>query len=196
MDGDDLSDDVFIDKHVINTDELRISDGQIPTIPISSCAKVGGCVGKDEEEVRIYAPLDYDEAFSESRHENYFYPDNEIVCEGWRSYKLSDDEPFGPIVNGPGQPIKNNDKNTSSSAYYRPADSVKPVTKPVFNDSVTHKVIGHTMYTYCRKSLNVFLFTQRSLCWAIRESGRHRFLSTSQLESLRLGPSRPPSELP
>lgn len=147
MDGDDLSDDVFIDKHVvINRDELRIAKGQIPTIPISSGARAGGCVDKDEEEVRIYAPVDYDDGLGGRRHENYFYPDNAAICEGWRSYKIEDEEPFGPIADGPaGAPIKIN--NHSSSTYFRPADATasKRAVRPDFDASVTHKVNIHAL---------------------------------------------------
>lgn len=134
MDGDDLSDDVFIDKNtVINSDELRI-DRQIPTIPISSGAKAGGGVGKDEDEVRIYAPLDYDDACG-TQYENYFYPDNEVVSEGWRSYKIEDEHPFGPITDGPA--INNHNRilpmcNNNNVAA--------PKAKQDFDANVTHKV--------------------------------------------------------
>lgn len=136
MDGDDLSDDVFIDKHVINRDELRIAENQIPTIPISSGARAGGCIGKGEDDVRIYAPVDYDDAFTKNRHDNYFYPDNEQVAEGWRSFKIEDEEPFGPITDGP--PVKNN--NHSSSTYYQPAAAPQKKNRPDFDASVSHKV--------------------------------------------------------
>lgn len=139
MDGDDLSDDVFIDKHVINPDELRVADGQIPTIPISTGARVGGGVGRDEDEVRIYAPLDYDDG--SRRHENYFYPENEQVSEGWRSYKIEDEEPFGPITGLPANLIKNNN-NHSSSTYFNHANTESSKkTRPDFDASVSHKVI-------------------------------------------------------
>lgn len=146
MDGDDLSDDVFIDRHVINRDELRVADGQIPTIPISSGAKAGGGVlEKDEEEVRIYAPLDYDDSFR--RHENYFYPeDDQNVSEGWRSYKIEDEEPFGPISGGPPLPQKHKNNNHSSSTYFNHAKT-DPSTKANadFDDTVTHKVSMSTL---------------------------------------------------
>lgn len=145
MDGDDLSDDVFIEKQIINRDELRIADGQIPTIPISSGAKVGGGVCKEEGEVRIYAPLDYDEGFITNRHENYFYPENSECGEGWRSYKIEDEEPFGPIGDGPTVGAIRNTKPSQSTYYYQPpavANSGKHVPRANFDDSVTHKVTG------------------------------------------------------
>ena len=150
MDGDDLSDDVFLDRQVINRDELRIADGQIPTIPLSKGAKVGGAVAQDEEEVRIFAPLDYDEGFTANRHENYFYPDDAPVSEGWKSYKIEDEEPFGPL-NGPLEALKsNNNNNNHPSMYYNPnanaaADTSQQRTKPDFDASVTHKVRPHRM---------------------------------------------------
>lgn len=118
MDGDDLSDDVFMDKQIINQDELRLSHGQIPTVSVAG-----------QEDVRIFAPLDYEDDSWKRVHENYFYPADAAVSEGWRSYKIEDEEPFGPIG-----VVK------SRSTNHFQASSQKKKEPNEFDDSVTHKV--------------------------------------------------------
>lgn len=110
---DNLSDDVFMEKQlIINRDELRLADGQIPTMSRQNpnFDPVSG------EKLEIFAPQDYQyqDTFSD-RHENYFYPANaEGVSEGWKSFRIEDEEPFGPVP--------------------------QTTTRPEFDATVNHKV--------------------------------------------------------
>lgn len=47
----------------------------------------------------LHLSLADDQSQKVSRHEFYFYPDNEDVTEGWRSYKVEDENPFGSVPN-------------------------------------------------------------------------------------------------
>lgn len=40
-----------------------------------------------------------DEEIQRSRHEFYFYPDNVVTSEGWKSYKVEDEDPFCSLPN-------------------------------------------------------------------------------------------------
>lgn len=92
MDNDNLSDDVFLDsiRHVINTDELTIGPDRIPTLTHTGLPNT--------EALRIYAPENEENFLLSRQREHYFYPEDQPVEEGWKSYKVEDDEPFGTIL--------------------------------------------------------------------------------------------------